>query len=223
MMIIQFFGSCKFKSWKNGLLGGGNFLDLQYGFFFSRNPFFGLANAHPRKDSLKRNSLFGLANAHPRKDSLKRNSLFELAKNELKKKSSSSTSSWFSRSLFFVLWIHKKKKDFLRGKKKTICGVVKNRYVIIIIFKELIFWSCKFARPKDTLKNGSFVHFSFNESIFWSSKFTRPKNGFLEKNCRNKKWILLDSLQKWNFDLFCKEFSFWSLGTCKTKKWIVFF
>jgi hypothetical protein len=27
-------------------------------------------------------------------------------------------------------------------------------------------------------------------------------------------------LQNWNFDLFCKEFIFWSLGTCKTKKWI---
>ncbi len=42
--------------------------------------------------------------------------------------------------------------------------------------------------------------------------------GFLEKNCKNKKWILLDSSQKWNFDLFCKEFIFWSSGTCKTKK-----
>jgi hypothetical protein len=82
---------------------------------------------------------------------LKRNSFFELAKNEFKK-------LWwwwwwwlllFSKSLFLSCEFTRKKR-FMRGEKKPFCGLAKNRFIIIIIFKELIFWSCKFARPKNT-------------------------------------------------------------------------
>jgi hypothetical protein len=63
-------------------------------FFFSGNPFFGLANAHPRKDSLKRNSLF------------------ELAKNELKKNHHHQHHHDFQEVFFLSCESIRKKKIF---------------------------------------------------------------------------------------------------------------
>jgi len=108
--------------------------------------------------------------------------VLELVKNELKKLLSSSSS--FSRSRFLSCEFTRQKKTFLRENKiKPFCGLAKNRFIIIIIiFKELIFWSCKFAKPKHTLKYGSFVHFSFKDSL---KKIARTKNEFCWIVCKN--------------------------------------
>jgi hypothetical protein len=84
---------------------------------------------------------------------------------------------------FFVLQVPKNQTmNSLKNQSSTFASPTKFIFCSHNFFKESIFWSCEFRRPKNGLLERKTNKISIFKDMVWSCKLARPKNQLLENN-----------------------------------------